>query len=177
MFVYPGLSYQTVKGTWGPGKIAVNYRGHLPGLIAFVFNCTLIISSTGPSPKEIAKQQQERKTPHEAMCQSHRAIYQIKRCKNKLCLNTFRGHSWHHCLEMQAYRNTEFLWLEIGNFYGFPAQLTEGKEEAHLVLVAAGLTATLFVTIVVNHLLKVKNWSQHSCYEDPLTHCSLIIKI
>lgn len=27
------------------GEIAASYRRHLPGLIAFVFNCTLIISS------------------------------------------------------------------------------------------------------------------------------------
>lgn len=48
MFCYAGLSYQTVKGIQGSGEIATNYRRHLPGLIAFVFNCMLIISSARP---------------------------------------------------------------------------------------------------------------------------------
>lgn len=68
----------------GPGKIGTNYRRHLPGLIAFVFNCMLIISSARQLPQEIAKEQQKRKTLHGSMCQAHGAIYQIKRCKNKL---------------------------------------------------------------------------------------------
>lgn len=55
MFCYPGFSYQTVKGMQGPGEIAANYRKYLLGLIAFVFNCMLIISSARQLPKEIAK--------------------------------------------------------------------------------------------------------------------------
>ena len=39
----------------GPGKIAGNYRRHLPRLIAFIFNCMLIVSSAREFPKEKAK--------------------------------------------------------------------------------------------------------------------------
>ena len=45
MFCYPGLSHQIVKSMQVLGEIAASYRRHLPGLIAFVFNCMLIISS------------------------------------------------------------------------------------------------------------------------------------
>lgn len=55
MFCYAGLSYQTVKGIPGSGEIAANYRRHLPGLIAFVFNCMLIISSVRPLLKRNSK--------------------------------------------------------------------------------------------------------------------------
>lgn len=124
MFCYAGLSYQTVKVMQGSGKIATNYRRHLPGLIAFVFNCMLIISSARPLLKRNSKvtakkrkKEKERKTMLEYTCQSHRAIYQIKRLKNKLYVNNFRGHSRRSCLEMQVYRNTEFLLSEVGIYY------------------------------------------------------------
>lgn len=38
----PALSYQRVRGMQGPGITAANDRRHLPGLIAFVFNCMLM---------------------------------------------------------------------------------------------------------------------------------------
>lgn len=44
-----------MKGMQGSGEIAVNYRRHLLGLIGFVFNCMLIISSARQLLKEIAK--------------------------------------------------------------------------------------------------------------------------
>lgn len=106
MLCYPGLNYQTVKGMQGPGEIAANYRRHLSGLIAFLFNCMLIISSARQLPKGIAKEQHKGKTLHEYVCQSHRAIYQIKRRKNKL-LKYFQETEWPHLprnVSIQKYR-------------------------------------------------------------------------
>lgn len=73
-------------------------------------------------------------------------------------MNAFRAHSWHACLEMQAYRNTEFLLSEGGTCCGFPAQVMESKEEAHLCC-RWRTSHYLLGPHVGRHRLKVKNFS------------------
>lgn len=74
-------------------------------------------------------------------------------------MNAFRGHSWHGCLEMQTFKNTEFLLSEVGtHYYGFPARLLECKEDARLCC-GSRANHDLLCCHVVHHLLKVKNCS------------------
>ena len=63
-------------------------------------------------------------------------------------MNAFRGHSWHGCLEMQAYKNTDFLSSEVGTYYsGSPAWMLDCKEEAGLCCGSRAMTLVAMLSI------------------------------